>query len=190
MIRVQNGTRSDGEAQYHTTKWQAEEAVRASGLDWTIFQPSLIFGPGGEFVNMLADLIRKMPVVPVIGDGRYRMQPVAVEQVAESFVKALSMPETVGQTYQLGGAEAYPYDEILDLTGAAIGKEKLAKAHQPLFMVKPMVKMMEHMASFPLTSEQLTMLLEGNVCDPAEWAEAFAIDPVSYAAGIERCFSD
>ena len=98
------------------------------------------------------------------------------------------MPVTIGQIYHLGGAEDYPYDEILDLTGAAIGKDDLTKVHQPLLMVKPMVKMMEHMASFPITSEQLTMMLEGNVCDPSEWAKTFGIEPVSYAEGIEDCF--
>jgi NADH dehydrogenase len=183
-----NGTGPSGTTGYHRTKWAAEQAVRDSDRDWTIFRPSLIFGKGGEFVTMLADLIRKMPVVPVIGDGRYRMQPVAVNQVAESFVLALGMPETVGQTYHLGGGESYSYDEILDLTGRAIGREHVTKAHQPLFMVKPMIKMMEHSSHFPITSDQVEMLLQGNVCDTTAWTTAFGIKPVSYAEGIGACF--
>ncbi|MHB8708017.1 MAG: complex I NDUFA9 subunit family protein [Desulfuromonadales bacterium] len=183
-----NGTGPAGTTGYHRTKWQAEGAVRGSGLDWTIFRPSLIFGPGGEFVTMLADLIRKTPVVPVIGDGKYRMQPVAVAQVAESFVRALSMPETVGQTYHLGGGVSYSYDEILELTGKALGHEHINKAHQPLFMVKPMVKLMEHSEHFPITSEQVEMLLQGNVCDTTAWTTTFGIEPVSYAQGIGDCF--
>ena len=183
-----NGTAPAADTGYHRTKWEAEQLVRDSGLDWTIFRPSLIFGKGGEFVTMLADLIRKLPVVPVIGDGQYRMQPVAVEQVAESFVRALAMPETVGQTYHLGGGESYSYDEILDLTGGAIGREHINKAHQPLFMVKPMIKLMEHSEHFPITCDQLEMLLAGNVCDPVDWAAAFGLRPVSYAEGIGSCF--
>jgi NADH dehydrogenase len=185
-----NGTRPNSFAAYHRSKWQAEQAVRATDLDWTIFRPSLIFGTSSEFVTMLADLIRKLPVVPVIGDGQYRMQPVAVEQVAETFAKALSMPQTAGQTYHLGGAEAYSYDEILDLTGRALGKEKLVKAHNPLFMVKPMIRMLEGLSRFPITNDQLTMMLEGNCCDPAEWAGAFAIEPISYAEGIPLCLAN
>lgn len=184
-----NGTGPTGTTGYHRTKWAAEQAVRTSDLAWTIFRPSLIFGKGGEFVKMLADLIRKMPVVPVIGDGRYRMQPVAVTQVAESFVRALEMPETVGQTYHLGGGESYSYDEILDLTGRAIARSHVAKAHQPLFMVKPMVKLMEGSPSFPITLDQLEMLLQGNVCDPTDWAATFGIQPISYAEGIAACFT-
>ena len=183
-----NGTGPGGTTGYHRTKWQAEGAVRESGLDWTIFRPSLIFGKGGEFVNMLADLIRKTPVVPVIGDGHYRMQPVAVAQVAESFVRALTMPETIRQTYHLGGGASYSYDEILDLTAKAIGRDHVSKAHQPLFMVKPMIRLMEHSEHFPITSEQVEMLLAGNVCDATEWATAFGIQPVSYAEGINACF--
>lgn len=184
-----NGTGPTGTTGYHRTKWQAEVAVRGSGLDWTIFRPSLIFGPGGEFVSMLADLIRKTPLVPVIGDGKYRMQPVAVAQVAESFVRALNMPETIGQTYHLGGGESYSYDEILELTGRALGHEHVHKAHQPLFMVKPMVKLMEHSEHFPVTSEQMEMLLQGNVCDTTAWTTTFGIAPVSYAEGIGACFT-
>ncbi len=184
-----NGTGPSGATGYHRSKWAAEQAVRASDRDWTIFRPSLIFGKGGEFVTMLADLIRKLPVVPVIGDGQYRMQPVAVGQVAESFVKALTLPQTIGQTYHLGGAQSYSYDEILDLTGKAIGREQVTKLHQPLLMIKPMIKLMEHADHFPITSDQLEMLLAGNVCDTVSWASTFGITPLSYAEGIGGCFA-
>ncbi|WP_429886564.1 complex I NDUFA9 subunit family protein [Geoalkalibacter halelectricus] len=183
-----NGTRQDAETGYHKTKWQAEQELRDSELDWTIFRPSLIFGPGGEFVEMLAELIRKLPVVPVIGDGQYRIQPVSVVQVAETFVKALTLPETSGQIYHLGGAESYTYDEVLDLTGKALGKDKVHKLHQPVPMVKPIVKLLEDFEKFPLTQDQLTMLLEGNECNIQNWTETFSIQPISYAEGIGECF--
>jgi len=182
-----NGTRERGTTAYHRTKWQAEELVRASELDWTIFRPSLIFGRGSEFVKMLTELIRRVPVVPVIGDGRYRMQPVSVEQVAVSFVKALAMPESIGKTYHQGGSESYTYDAILDLTGKAMGRKQVTKVHQPLFMIKPMIKMLQGFEQFPITEGQLKMLIEGNVCDPDEWAQAFGLVPISYAEGIGEC---
>ena len=182
-----NGTRENGSTAYHRSKWQAEELVRDSGLDWTIFRPSLIFGRGSEFVKLLTELIRRVPVVPVLGDGQYRMQPVSVTQVAESFVKALGMPESVGAIYQQGGSESYSYDVILDLTGRAMGREKVVKVHQPLFMIKPMIKMLQGFEQFPITEDQLKMLVEGNICDPGEWAEAFALEPISYAEGIGEC---
>ena len=182
-----NGTRENGSTGYHRTKWRAEELVRDSGLDWTIFRPSLIFGHGSEFVKMLTELIRRVPLVPVIGDGRYLMQPVSVEQVAVSFVKALAMPESIGKTYHQGGSESYTYDAILDLTGKAMGRKQVTKVHQPLFMIKPMIKMLQGFENFPITEDQLKMLVEGNVCDPDEWAQAFGLVPISYAEGIGEC---
>jgi NADH dehydrogenase len=185
-----NGTRERSNTAYHRTKWQAEELVRDSALDWTIFRPSIIFGPGSEFVGMLAELIRRIPVVPVIGDGRYRMQPVALEQVAASFVKALEMSETISTAYHLGGGESYSYDEILEITARAIGKAKVVKLHQPLFMIKPMIRMMQGCEHFPISSDQLKMLVEGNVCDAGDWAQAFGLEPISYAEGVGGCFQD
>jgi len=183
-----NGTRENGSTAYHRTKWQAEQYVRDSGLDWTIFRPSLIFGKASEFVAMVAELIRRVPVVPVIGDGQYLMQPVAVKQVAESFVKALEMQETIGETYLLGGGESYSYNDIIDLTSMAMGKGKATKVHQPLFIIKPMIKLLEGFDKFPITDDQLKMLIEGNVCDTTAWAETFGLEPQSYAEGIKDCF--
>lgn len=185
-----NGTREQSNIGYHRTKWQAETLVRETSLDWTIFRPSLIFGAGSEFIKMLTDLIRRIPVVPVIGDGQYRMQPVALQEVASSFVKALDMPQTVGKTYHQGGGESYSYDEILDLTSLAMGKGKASKIHQPLFMIKPVIKVMQRSEHFPITSDQLTMLLEGNVCDNGEWQKDFGIKPLAYANGIGACLQD
>jgi len=115
---------------------------------------------------------------------------VAVDQVAASFVKALEMSETIGKTYQLGGGSSYSYDEILDLTGRALGKENVCKIHQPIFMIKPMIKMMQGFDQFPITEDQLKMLVEGNVCDPQEWAQTFDLQPLSFAEGIEACLQD
>lgn len=185
-----NGVRPAAPTGYLQSKWQAEQFLRDTALDWTIFRPSLIFGRGGEFVAMLADLIRKLPIVPVIGDGQYRIQPVSVRQVAETYVKALTLPEATGEIYHLGGSESYSYDEMLDLTGKALGKDKVKKIHQPVFMVKPFIKLLEGFEKFPLTQDQLTMLLEGNECDIQNWSETFSIQPLSYAEGIAECFKE
>ncbi len=182
-----NGTRANARTAYHRTKWQAEELVRASKLDWTIFRPSLIYGAGGEFVEMMAGLVRKLPVVPVIGDGKYRMQPVAVEQVAQSFSRALGRPETVRETYHLGGRKSYSYYEIIDIFGAALGKKSVSKLHHPLLLMKPAVKILQSIPKFPIASDQLEMLLEGNVCDPSEWARTFDIEPEDFADGLKKC---
>src|SRR2546429_2658379 len=88
------GTRAGARSRYHQTKWAAEEAVRASPIPWTIFRPSIIYGRGDGFVTLLARMIQRLPVVPVIGAGRQRLQPVPVAHVAPGFVRALSLDAT------------------------------------------------------------------------------------------------
>lgn len=179
-----NGTRADAVTPYHRTKWQAEEALRSSDLDWTIFRPSLIYGPGDEFVNMLADMLRKLPVMPVMGNGQYRIQPVSVADVARSFVGALSKAESIGQTYQCGGPERISYDDLLDQIGKVLGKNSVCKLHHPLLLMKPVISMMEGFSFFPITKGQLQMLLEENCCDQGPWEQFFGIEQVSFAEGI------
>ena len=180
-----NGSRADAVTDYHKTKWEAEQLIRQSALDWTIFRPSLIFGPADQFVNLLAQLIAKLPIIPVMGDGQYRIQPVSVSDVAAGFVKALETPESIGQTYLCGGPQAYSYDEILDLIGQALGKTKVCKLHHPLWMMKPVVSVMQSLPQFPMTSDQLQMLLEGNCCDPTDWKETFKLELCEFSAGIK-----
>src|SRR3970282_1260881 len=98
------GPRPGATSRSHQTKWQAEEIVRASALDWTIIRPSLIYGPGDEFVSVLASMVPRAPAVPVLGDGQYRVQTVAVEHVAEGFARVLRLPTAAAQTYEIGGA--------------------------------------------------------------------------------------
>jgi len=184
-----NGSRSEASSLYHRSKWDAEELVRGSALQWTIFRPSVIFGPGGEFVTMLADMVRKLPVVPVLGDGKYRLAPIAVSEVAVSFVKALNDAASIGKSYNCCGPESYSYDELLDVIGQALGKKRVCKLHQPLLLMKPVISMFESIPQFPITSNQLTMLLEGNVCDQQIWAEHFGIQPTSFRDGVKAALA-
>jgi NADH dehydrogenase len=183
------GVRPEARSRYHRTKWEAEESVRRSGLDWTIFRPSLIYGRGDGSVSMLAAMIRRLPVVPVLGDGRYRLQPVAVEQVAEGFARALDRPATIGKTYEVGGPQSYAFTEILDQIGMALGKPRVRKLHQPLALMRPLVRLLEPFPFFPITSDQLTMLEENNVCDPSPFYRDFDLTPIAFPDGLQAMFS-
>lgn len=177
------GTRPDAVSAYHRTKFRAEEIVRASGLDWTIFRPSIMFGPRDAFVNLLAGYIRSYPAVPVIGDGRYRLQPVSADDVARCFAMALELPETVGNTFELCGPDRLAYNEMLDVIGRALGKERVAKIHNPLPLMKLVVPLLQGLPFFPLTMDQLLMLVEENICD-GSWRETFRFEPARFAEGI------
>jgi uncharacterized protein YbjT (DUF2867 family) len=123
------GTRPLAVSRYHRTKWTAEELVRGSGLDWTIFRPSLIHGPDGEFMQMMNFFCThpfRVPVLPYFGNGRALVQPISVLDVAECFVKSLAMPETVGQTFDLAGPDRFTWRELYDLCAQAfVGHRRL-----------------------------------------------------------------
>lgn len=179
------GARDGAASAYHRSKFRAEEIVRGAGLDYTIFRPSIIFGPGDDFINKLAGLVRLLPAVPVIGDGRYRLQPVSAEDVARCFAASLEMPETSGNTYSLCGSDRVTYDELLDLIGRVLGKRRVTKAHSPLGLMKLVVPFMQKIPLFPLTMDQMTMLLEENICDGG-WQDTFRFRPTPLEEGIRR----
>jgi NADH dehydrogenase len=166
------GTRPDAVSRYHKTKFRAEQSVRESGLDYTIFRPSIIYGPGDEFVNKLAAFIRNCPAVPVIGDGTYRLQPIFADDVARCYAMALEMPETIGQTYELCGPDRLTYNEMLDVIAKAMGRSEVPKLKSPAKLVKLATRLMENFPFFPLTTDQITMLLEESICD-GKWRETF-----------------
>jgi len=177
------GARPDAVSRYHQTKYRAEEAVRASGLDWTIFRPSVIFGPKDDFINKLAGIIKSLPVVPVVGDGCYRLQPIDGNDVARCFAMALEMPETVGQTYRLCGRDRITYLELLEIIARTLGKRSVRTLKAPVPFIKLATSLLQRFSIFPLTLDQITMLLEESICDGA-WRETFRFEPVGIEEGI------
>lgn len=177
------GTRPDAVSAYHRTKWRAEESVRASGLEWTIFRPSLIFGPKDAFINMLAAQIRLAPLMPVIGSGSYRLQPVHADDVARCFAQALEMPESVGKTYDLCGGDRLSYEALLDMVAGALGRPSPWKPHLPLGLMKLVIPIMQKIPQFPITMDQLQMLLEESICN-GEWQKEFGFEPRGLREGI------
>lgn len=173
------GARSDASTAYHRSKWAGEELVRASGLRWTIFRPSLIFGPGDGFEQAIVPVMRKAPVFPVFGDGLAKLQPVAVEEVARCFVAALDRDACEGQHYDVGGPEALAYNEVLSRMARALGLRRRF-VHLPLGLSKLLVAVAERLPGASITRDQLTMLLEGSTCDIGATSLAFGVPQRRY----------
>jgi len=179
------GTRPGARSRYHQTKWAAEEAVRASGLAWTIFRPSVIYGAGDGFLSMLSRMVRRLPVVPVIGDGRQRLQPVPVEHVAAGFARAVTIDTSTKQTYEVAGPDAVSMIELLGMIGATLHR-RVRLVRVPMGLVRPMTRLLHGLPSFPVTPDQLLMLEEDNTGDPRAFYEAFALVPVPLAQGLRQ----
>lgn len=185
------GTRPQAASRYHQSKWAAEELVRQSGLEFTIFRPSLIYGPADEFINLFATIVRLSPIVPLLANPRVRFQPVPVESVATAFVKALSEPRAIGQTYDLCGAEALTLREIVGRIQAVLGSRRRT-LQVPLALARCQAVFLECLfrrllgRPSPLSRDQLTMLQEDNVGNPQPANDLFQLQPGHLAAGIER----
>jgi uncharacterized protein YbjT (DUF2867 family) len=177
-----NGCAENATSGYYRTKYQAEKRVSESTLKWTIFRPSIIFGREDAFANMLGGIIGKSPAVPVIGDGNYRLAPVAVEDVAACFIKALQLESSEGQTFQLCGPNEVTYNHLLDIISEALNQPPPKKIHIPSRLLKPFVALMEGFSQFPITRDQMEMLLGENICRDKEWAHVFQIKPKAFTS--------
>lgn len=185
------GTRPNAVARYHQSKWAAEEIVRGSGLDWTIFRPSIIYGPGDGFVNLFAKIIRRSPIVPIMGDGESKFQPVTVESVATAFVKALAEPRAVHQTFDLCGAEVFTLNEIVDAILTVMQRRRL-KLHVPLAAARFQAALLEFVyprvlrKAAPLNRDQLRMLQEDNTGETRAATDLFGLNHPPFRQGIAR----
>jgi uncharacterized protein YbjT (DUF2867 family) len=188
------GTRPNAASRYHQSKWEAEEIVRRSGMDFTIFRPSLIYGPRDEFVRLFARIIRLSPVVPVLGSPTARFQPVPVEAVAAAFAGALAEPRSIGQTYDLCGPEAMTLPELLDHIQTVLHRKRW-KLRMPLGLARCQAAFLEFVCarllgkSPPFNRDQLIMLQEDNVGNAQPANELFGLKPPPFREGIARYLS-
>ena len=180
------GAGPDPQFPYLYAKWMAEQALRSSGVPFSILRPSLIFGPGDGFFTTVASLVRfSVPVIPVAGNGGALFQPIAIEDVVRCVTATLERGPSLRET-AIGGPEQLTYDEIIDIVHDAIGAGMRIKAHVPVMALMPAAFVMDKVLSKPpVTPTQLRMLAIDNVTriDAVPSAFGFAPKPLRGNAG-------
>jgi len=169
---------------YQRTKYLAEQYLRESGLEWTIFKPSVIFGPGDHLVTMFAGMIKSLPVIPVVGEGTAKLQPVHVDDVCAGFRKAITDLHTIGMTFEFGGPEILTYDQMLDVIGDVVGVRRVRKLHQPIWLMNAMASVFGWLPFFPITRDQIVMLEEGNFVSEDSYFKFFGITGRKFREGV------
>jgi NADH dehydrogenase len=171
---------------YIFSKWQGEQEVRESGLWSTIFRPSVLFGRGSGFLQRLRQSVAPAPVfAPVPGSGQARFQPIWVEDVVTCVLLALERPDSIGQTYEIGGPEYLTYEEILDLLLRTLGLRRI-KVHIPLLLMRPVVRIMERvLPDSPVTSDELAQLEIDNTAELDAVERFFGFSPARMADKID-----
>jgi uncharacterized protein YbjT (DUF2867 family) len=187
------GSSEDSPSAYGRTKAAGEKAVRASGLDWTIFRPSIVFGQGDGFVSLLAPIVRLNPgFIPVIGPGTTRFQPVSIEDVSRVFADALEKPETAGRSFEVGGPEVFTLNDIYREIAAAVGKPGKPLLHLPLWYGRVLASGFEWLARRgvftdpPLTRDQLKSLERDNAADTTDTTATFEGEWKRFRPGIRE----
>jgi uncharacterized protein YbjT (DUF2867 family) len=142
---------------YIRARGRGELAVRQAFPSATIVRPSAMFGPGDALFGTLADIVRLLPVVPLIGGGRTRLQPVYVEDVAEAIVRMLADRGTAGQTYELAGPGVYTLRELVSFALRLIDKRRLL-VPVPFAVAEIQARLFEFLPSPPLTTSQVDLL--------------------------------
>jgi len=180
------GTRPNAKSSYHRTKWEAEELVRRSAIPYTILRPSLIYGPGDLFTTRLAEMIRHSPVLPIIGSGKSRVQPIFIDDVVSCILKTVTSDCCLNEIYEIGGPAQLTYEEVTRAIADALSLKRPA-LHMPLLFMRPLARVLEAVLPRPpVTTDQLIMLQEDNVCTMRDINDAFGIEPLRFREGLRR----
>jgi NADH dehydrogenase len=150
------------EAEYARSKGAAEQAVRKAFPDAVVVRPSIVFGPEDGFFNLFAALARLSWVLPLIGGGKTRFQPVYVGDVADAILRVLSDPDCAGKTYELGGPRVYTFKELLELLLVQIRRRRLL-VPLPFWAAELEAAVLELLPVPLLTRDQVKLLKHDNV---------------------------
>ncbi len=168
-----------GPSRYQRSKGEAEVAVTGSGLDWTIFEPSVIFGREDSFLNLFAKLERLLPVMALAG-AQTRFQPVYVGDVADCFARALDLPSTIGHRYPLCGPDVYTLRELVAYVGKVTGNERPIVALGPrLGRLQALV--LEMLPGTLMSRDNLASMARDSVCG-SDFPAVFGIVPTALSA--------
>jgi NADH dehydrogenase len=171
---------------YLRTKAEAEDLVRRSGLNYTIFRPSLIIGPWDDFTKKLIDILKLSPVIPIPGEGSAKFQPVYIKDWLKCAEKVIENPAQVTGTYEIGGPEHLTYREIVEKLSKAMGHNRPA-FKIPMGLMRFSASIFEKILSVPpVTSDQLRLLGQDNICDPKSIEKNFGFVPAKYEEALKE----
>ena len=170
----------------------SEQYLKNTELEWTIFRPSLIFGdPRGhdrpEFCTQLKKDLISLPLpaplfhegILPLNAGSFTMSPIYIKDVANIFVSSIDKENDYGKTIELGGETELSWKEIIKIISHACGKKKWVLP-VPVVGVKTVAAVFDRFRWFPVTKDQLTMLLEGNTCDSTNYFSENSLKPLPF----------
>ena len=158
------GAASESAKHWFRFKWQAEQHLAQSGLEWVVVRPTWVYGPADNSLNRILRFVRFMPVLPTFGNGKQAMQPVFIDDVGRVLADAALRPEAANQLFELGGPEVMTMDAVLKAAFAAMGKKRPI-LHQPVFVGKAIGRLAGILPSPPLSADAIDFITAPAVAD-------------------------
>lgn len=177
------GTRPGQTSPWFLAKLRAEKAVRDSGLPFTIFRPSWVYGPEDRSLNKFVTFARLLPVVPVIGNGQTRVQPVHVDDLAEAVAGSVELPGAVDQVYEIGGPQSLTMDEIIHTMLQVMGKRR-PLLHQPVWLMKLLAAPLTLLPAPPLSPAAVDFVVMEEPVDNAAALRDLNLHPRPLLEGL------
>jgi uncharacterized protein YbjT (DUF2867 family) len=182
------GVADDPRLGYLFSKWRGEQLVHESGLDWRVLRPSLLFGPGDGFFNLIKTTLASWSpgIVAIPGRGEERFQPLSVDDLAMAVEACLTDAGRRSSVYELGGPEYLTYREIVDRVMHATGKQRL-KMNVPLPLISALTSITDRVLPiFPVSHDQIRSLSRPNYTDLDAFERAFGVKPRRIDLGYLR----
>ena len=171
---------------YFAAKLAEERDVAASGLEYTTFRPSFVFGRDGGALPTFIRQVKLSPVVTVIGSGLQRSQPIWVEDVAAIFAKSVDLPEAANRTFELGGPDTVDWNGLYTTIAKVLGKRRKL-VHVPIGLARSGARLTERLPGAPLSVDQVSMIQGAdNVVSNTDAVDTFQIPLVSLEEQIRR----
>jgi NADH dehydrogenase len=170
---------------YSDSKIKGEKLVRDSGVPYTIVRPSLLYGDNDvkNFGGMIK-LIKKLPIVPTVGSGNAKTQPVYIGDVVDAVVSVIGSQKAKNNEYFIAGPETLTLNEMIGITSKKLGVKRL-KFHVPIILARPVVFFYERLAKNPsIITEQIKRMNEDKVYDITDAEKDFGYKPMKFEKGL------
>jgi uncharacterized protein YbjT (DUF2867 family) len=166
------GAAADAPRHWFRAKWRAEEAVRGSGIEYTIFRPSWVYGPGDVSLNRFLGFTRFLPFVPQIGNGKQVLVPVFVDDVAALVADALETPAASNQVFEAGGPQSMTMDDVVRTALRVMGRRRLI-LHTPVALMKLATAPLTLLPSPPMTPTAIDFVVQSAPVDTTALSRVF-----------------
>ena len=171
---------------YYAAKWAEEREVVGSGLDFTIFRPSFVFGRDGGALPLFMKQVRYSPLVTVIGPGLQRSQPIWVDDVARYLAHGITGAEAAGRTFEIGGPDTVNWNELYQAIAKSLGKRRRL-VHVPFALARTGAQLTQRLPGAPLSADQVAMLQGAdNVVSNSDAVDTFRLPLVPLEEQLRR----